>query len=564
MVLRVGILGLLAAAASFAQTPVTGVPDTVYYNGKIITVNSAFAIDEAFAVRGDRFLAVGKSASVRALAGPATRLVDLQGRTVIPGLIDNHLHQYRGASTILRGAEMAGARSLKELLERLGKAVTSAKPGQPVLAGGGWDPREFPEKRAPTRQELDQLAPHNPLLLVRTRSQLFLNTLAIKAAGITRQTEQIGGIPIPKDAAGEPTGEIDEPQAVTPVTNKLIPPPDDNEKKQLILRAQQVLNAAGLTSIRELSLAPEIMRLYSDLRRENKLTVRVSMGMEANASDADRLEEMLRPWGLGTGFGDDWLRLDSVAEFSVDSGVEAAWLRMAHLGERSDYRGDSRISADKLKTAVGVMQRYGWRPSIHLIGDQALDLALDAYEAANQRSPIGPRRWTVEHIPVSQPDQMDRLAKLGVIISAQIQPYLDAPAMLKDWGQERAERAVPVREWLDHKLMVGSGTDWPARTLSPFVTIYFYVTRKVVDGSALGLAQKISRQEALRLATINNAYITFEETSKGSIEPGKLADFLVLSDDFLTAPEDRIRSLHPVATYVGGRKVYSDRQGAAY
>jgi predicted amidohydrolase YtcJ len=557
------VFWFLVGGLAFAQTP-SLVPEAIFFNGKIVTVDSGFSIQQAIAIRGDRFWAVGSSAEVRALAGPATRLVDLQGRTVIPGLIDNHLHQYRAASTLLRGAEMAGAESLRELLDRLRKAVAAAKPGAPLLAGGGWDPREFPERRPPTRAELDQLAPNQPLLLIRSRSQIFLNTLALKAAGIDRNAEKITGIAVPKDARGEPTGEILEPSAVTEVTNKLLPPPNDEEKKELILRTQPMLNAAGLTSVRELSLTPDIMRVYGELRREKKLTVRVSMGIDTAATDADRLEEILQPWGVGPGFGDEWLRLDCVAEFAIDSGVETAYLRAPHLSERDNYLGEARLTPEKFREAVGVMHRYGWRPSIHLVGDRALDMALDAYEAADRVSSIRSRRWIVEHVPAIKPDQMERMARLGILVSAQIQPYLDGPAMIRDWGKERAERAVPVRAMLDHGLIVSSGTDWPGRSLSPFLSMYFYVTRKTADGTPLGVAERISRKEALKLATINNAYMTFEETTKGSIEPGKLADFLILSDDLLTVPEDQIRTVRTVATYVGGRKVFSTAEGNGY
>jgi predicted amidohydrolase YtcJ len=306
------------------------------------------------------------------------------------------------------------------------------------------------------------------------------------------------------------------------------------------------------------------MRVYGELRREKKLTVRVSMGIDTAATDADRLEEILQPWGVGPGFGDEWLRLDCVAEFAIDSGVETAYLRAPHLSERDNYLGEARLTPEKFREAVGVMHRYGWRPSIHLVGDRALDMALDAYEAADRVSSIRSRRWIVEHVPAIKPDQMERMARLGILVSAQIQPYLDGPAMIRDWGKERAERAVPVRAMLDHGLIVSSGTDWPGRSLSPFLSMYFYVTRKTADGTPLGVAERISRQEALKLATINNAYMTFEETTKGSIEPGKLADFLILSDDLLTVPEDQIRTVRTVATYVGGRKVFSTAEGNGY
>jgi predicted amidohydrolase YtcJ len=176
--------------------------------------------------------------------------------------------------------------------------------------------------------------------------------------------------------------------------------------------------------------------------------------------------------------------------------------------------------------------------------------------------PIGSERWVVEHIPMVRTDQLDRLAKLGIVVSAQFQPYRGSENIIKGYGPERAERAVPMREMLDHHLIVNAGSDWGGGPVTnPFIPIYFYVTRKTETGAVLGAAQKISREEALRVSTLNTAYLTFEEDVKGSIEPGKLADFLILSEDILTVPDEKIRSVHPLATYVGGRKVFSLKDG---
>jgi hypothetical protein len=223
-----------------------------------------------------------------------------------------------------------------------------------------------------------------------------------------------------------------------------------------------------------------------------------------------------------------------------------------------------------------LVNRYGWRPAPHLCDRgcgrpneyESLDLALEAYEAADRESSIRDKRWVLEHIPTVQPGQMDRMARLGVVVSAQFQPFKWGSAeyerMVEKMGKrELAERQVPMRELLDHHLIVGTGSDSHGRGQidNPFVPIYFYVTRKTEDGRVLDPRQKISRQEALRVSTINNAYLTFEETVKGSIEAGKLADFLILSQDILTVPEDKILSIHPLATYVGGRQVFSSKDG---
>jgi len=252
------------------------------------------------------------------------------------------------------------------------------------------------------------------------------------------------------------------------------------------------------------------------------------------------------------------LRLDSVGEFPVDGIPNNAYLREPHADLPGKNLGVIRLTPERLRQAMFTIDRYGWRPAIHITGDRALDNVLDAYEAVNAVSPIREKRWIVEHIPLVHPEQMERLAKMGVLVSAQFGPYNGAEGMISSWGKERADRAVPIRELLDHHLLVSAGSDLPGSgTSNPMVAFYFYVTRKTGKGTVSGESQKISREEALRLATVNNAYMTFEEDMKGSIEPGKLADFLILSADILTVPEDQILSLHPLATYVGGVKVYS-------
>jgi len=329
-----------------------------------------------------------------------------------------------------------------------------------------------------------------------------------------------------------------------------------------LLRAQAAQHALGLTSIREPELVPDVMRAYWSLWREGKLTMRVGMNLSVAAVEAGKLDEILKPWGVATGFGDHRLRLDSIGEFAVDGVPNNAYLRAPHLDLPGNSLGTLRLSQEELNRAVVTMDHYGWRPSIHISGDKALDAVLDAYEAANAVSPVREKRWIVEHIPLVHPDQMERLKKMGILVSAQFQPYNGSDGMIRSWGPERADSTLPIRALLDHHLMVSAGTDWPgAGTNNPFVPLYFYVTRKTTKGTLSGASQKISREEALRASTINNAYMTFEEDVKGSIEPGKLADFLILSQDILSVPEDEILSIRPLATFIGGRMVYSGQEG---
>ena len=534
--------GLLTAVSSLiARQQTATAPDEVFFNGKIITVDSAFSIQEAFAVRGDRFLAMGSNAAMRALAGPQTKLTDLRGHAVIPGLMDNHIHPWRAVFGNLKGIDLTGVHSLAEIGDRIRKGAATARPGRNIYATGLWSETDLSEKRELTRAELDQIMPDRPLMVLQARQKAYLNSAALKAAGIGRNTKAVYGEPLPKDASGEPTGVLTNAWAIMTVGANLIPIEDIRE---LILQTQQDLNAQGFTSIREPMVPNPIMRMYSNLRREGKLTLRMAMGLDVGAQQADELDDILSPLGVGPSFGDHWLRLDSVGEFAVDGNTS------------------TNPTPEMFRRGVMTMHRYGWRPAPHTTSDKALDLVLDTYEAADRVKSIGNERWVVEHIPMVRSDQLDRLAKLGVVVSAQFQPYRGFENMVKTYGLERAKRAVPMREMLDHHLIVNAGSDWGGGPVTnPFIPIYFYVTRKTEDGTVLDPTQKISREEALRVSTINTAYVTFEEQVKGSIESGKLADFLILSQDILTVPEEQIRSIQSLATYVGGRKVFSRKDG---
>ncbi len=549
---------VLSAAAVFSQQP-SAVPDEIFYNGKVVTVDSSFGTHEAFAVQGEKFLAVGSNADVQALAGPATRRTDLRGHTVIPGLMDNHNHQYHATIVFMRGADLRGVPSLAELLNRIRQEASGTPPGEVVYGSMGWNPNDFPERRQPTRQDLDEAAPNHPVVIYQARGLARLNSAALRRVGLTRDRNVIGRATALKDASGELTGALSgSPSAVMNPTAD-ISPPTLEETKEAILEIQRRQHAVGLTSIRDLQIRPAAMRAYFDLWREDRLTVRVSMGLELNPEEVDELESRLPQWGVGTGFGDHWLRLDGIAEFNPGNDN----FREPPLTPSDEDGRQYRVPAEKYRQAILLMNRLGWRPSPHINSDGGLDQVLDAYEAADRERSIRDRRWIVEHIPLVHPDQMERMQRLGVMVSAQIQPYRGAGNLVRRLGRERAERAVPMREMLDHGLIVSTGSDWPNTLHNPFINLYFYVTRDTLPLGPLGVEQKISRAEALRVATLNNAYLTFEEEIKGSIEAGKLADFLILSADILTVPEDQIPAIRPLATYVGGRKVFS-RQGGGF
>jgi len=538
-------LFVIAAAGALGQPGSLSTPDTIFYNGKIVTVDAGSNIQQAFAVKGEEFLAAGTTAKIRALAGKNTRLVDLRGLTVIPGLADDHHHVYASARVTWRGVDMVGVTTLAEMSKRLRQAVAKAKPGETVFTTAGW---RIPDGR-PNRQDLDQISMNSPIVAVRgRRGAATLNTAALKAAGITREHPSFEGAKIPTDSTGEPNGEApDYPQAML-LLDKLIPPPSPEEEMELIVRGQHEQSSLGLTSMRELTLWPPAMRAYSELRRQEKLTLRVSMQLDLPF--ADRTIEDLTKWGVGPGFGDHWLRLDSIGEepYAPKTPLKQ-FIDIAIAANRLGWRFSPHINAS---------------PGTNFSADEVLNATLLAYEAVDRDRSIRDKRWVVEHIPFATPDQLDRLAKLGVVVSLQAAGYNGGyEAAVRAVGKERAERQTPIRDMLDRHMIVCAGSDFggpnPDEALpnNPFKYFYYYVTRKTVDGRLLGPEEKISRAEALRLFTVNSAYTTFEEKVKGSIEAGKLADFVILSQDVMTVPDDKILRTRVLATYVGGRKVFS-------
>lgn len=521
----------LLAQAAPALTMPEGTPDTIFYNGKIVTVDSRFSTQEAFAVKGDQFLAVGTNDQVRKLASPKTRQIDLKGHTVIPGLIDSHDHVFESAMAS-RGVDVAGVTSLDDLLNRIRAAVAKAKPGDVVFTSEG-----YRLNKLPTRQDLDQISTEIPIVV----SPAAMNSAAMKA---------------PEAPVLIPSGAIPGPGSDATRPSKIVPPPTTDEEEELILKWQRMKNAEGITSVRDLSLNPDAMRAYYRLWRQGKLLLRTSVALWIYYSGD--VGPVLSRWGMGVGFGDRWLQIDSVSEQPRPN----AGNRLAG----TDYNGGEQEAYVK---AMIDIDRYGWRPALAQGGScvpsckGVVELTLRAFEEANRVIPIKDKRWVFEQGPQVTPDQIDRMAALGVVLSA--------PARPADFDQSRnrnvpdAESAAPVKDYLDHRVVVANGTDDHGydRDDNPFLAFHWYVTRATPDGKVYGADQKISREDALKTMTINCAYLTFEENDKGSIEPGKVADFVILNQDLMTVPDDQILATHPFATYLGGKEVFS-REGGGF
>src|SRR3989441_3394134 len=300
------VLLTVASQTGLLGQGIREVPDAVFYNGKVITVDSSNSIKEAFAVKGDKFLAVGTTREMRALAGPQTQLVDLKAKAVMPGLMDNHNHAYHAAMAN-RGIDLKEVESLAALLEGVRKAAAAAGPGKAIYVASGWQLNKFPEKHPPMRQDIDKVAPNNPVVIYLNRGQIYLNSAALKIAGVTRDTDRIGRVTIRKDNQGEPDGSITGESGTVARTADTISPATQAEKEKLILETQKQQLAVGLTSIRDLQLAPDFMRAYYEMWRGGEVVGGVSAGPPGKPRGIGKLRGMFKPLRGGPGLWGKWL-----------------------------------------------------------------------------------------------------------------------------------------------------------------------------------------------------------------------------------------------------------------
>jgi predicted amidohydrolase YtcJ len=537
---------VLAALRPFAQT---SPPDTILVNGHVVTVDARFSIAQAVAIANGRFTAVGTNADIRRLAGPQTTVIDVKGQTVTPGLADGHLHDAGGGP----GVDLSRARSLADVLAAVAARVKSSQPGDIVVSNSDWHEAQLKEHRLPYRKDLDAVSPNNPVVLVRGGHEYILNSAALAKWNITKATPAIAGGRISRDADGELNGElIDRAKSLVRL------PPSPRLTIEALQEQHRKLNAAGLTSIRYPGASVEQYRLLQEMERRGILTMRVSQLLRFPADNAAAMRGAIAASGVKPDEGDEWVRIGGM-KLAVDGGFEGGWMREPYAepwGEGGTFRGVNTMPQEKYTDVVKELNRLGWRVATHAVGDAAIDEVIAAYEAANAEKSIVGRRWSLEHGFIPHADQFPRMKALELVISAQDHLYLAGPSLVSYWGAARAARTTPVRDYLDHGFVVAGGTDSAVVPYPPLWVVYHFVTRDTISGGVLGADQKIARPDALRIETINNAYLTFEEKLKGSIEPGKLADLIVLPEDILTCPEKHIEQMAVSMTMVGGKIVY--------
>jgi predicted amidohydrolase YtcJ len=544
--------------------------DTIYFNGNVITVWDRHPNVQAVAIRGDRFIAVGTDADVLKTAGPSTQKIDLQGRCVIPGLIEGHVHPIEAALSEIDG-RIPVFHSIPEIQTYIREQVKKLPPGQIILVPKVYSTR-LVEHRYPTRLEIDAVAGGREAVVDNGYASV-LDSVLLKHLSITRDTPQPSNGRIVKDRNGEPTGLVlGAPQLLGQVRqSRPVTPKDQLWALKSML---QHYNTVGITGIDDRLEGPDGFRAYQTLHDAGELTVRsyVTYIVKAQGTPADVRRE-IEQIPFVTGWGDKWLRVGSLKAI-VDGGIliGTAYLRQPY-GPHTQiygfvepgYRGVLYVPRENVFAMAQAADELGWQMTAHVTGGGSLDILLDAYEAANRIKPIVDRRFVATHANFPDERAIERAKKLGVAFD--VQPawlYFDGPALKDVFGPERMKDFLPLRSLIDAGLVVGGGSDHMIRfdprlstnPYDPFFEMWMAITRKMTDGNVLNPEQRISRSEALKMWTWNNAYLEFSEKQTGSIEPGKLADMVMISKNFAACPEDEIKDIEALQTIVGGKVIY--------
>ncbi len=546
--MKTPILILAAAAMLPAQQPP---PDAMLSNGKIITVDERFTIAQAVAIRADHIIAVGSNADIARLGGPNTRRIDLKGKTVIPGLIDNHMHLLRAAATWLRELRFEGIESRKQAIDMLRARVKSAGPDQWIYNIGGWTHHQFADDPRPfTREELDQIAPDNPVALQESYYQFLLNSRALHTFGIEPNQPDppdfIKGT-ILRDAAGKPTGVIQgDIPATRPVQARLpkVAPDQLEASTQALVKD---MNRAGLTSVGVPGCITDVLEIFQKWKAQDQLNARIFCIDGTAAGSPEQVDQTLR-------------QISGMKMFQGDSRIDTIFFGESVYQPLHDpmFALKSAPTSEELalwrRIAVEIA-KAGMPLHVHAELHNTIDAFLDQVESINKEHPIKNLRWTFAHLNQVNESQLERMKKLGMYAAVHPWAVINGGIMHEGFG-DAAYDMPPLRTIQNSGIQWGLGSDGTAANqTAPFTALYFAVTGKMVGGATVN-HQTISREDALIAYTRKNAYLVFQENNLGSIQPGKLADLVVLDRDYLTVPAGQIKNIKPVMTMVGGRIVY--------
>lgn len=535
--------------------------DLVLTGATVITLDARDATAQAVAVQRGTIAGVGSTADVEGLIGAGTRVLDLRGRTVVPGFVDSHTHntlvgEFRYSLTQLNTAAELNP-TLRDLLAKVGARAAATPPGE-WIGGRNYDPNGMREQRWPTRWELDRVAPGHPVLItIRGGHACVVNSQALQLAGITRNTPDPEGGVIDRDERGEPTGVLRDVHDI-----RAVPPPATlADLKDGLATLNRLYLKLGITSAHDCGAAPRVepYRAYQEAIAEGRWQVRTSLFPYVDYVLAN-------DWGPRTGFGDDRLRMGGVKLF-MDGSIQCFTCAFRDRYVDRDTRGweGLRYSQDKANEVVAEAHRRGYQVAIHAQGDWGITVAVNAIEQAMERFPRPDPRHRIEHTLCPTLDDLQRMRRLGIIPNMFLfHPWFWGDQHIDNFiGPERAARMVPARTALDLGLRPCAHSDCPVCTpddpvwpSNPLWAMACAVTRKTRSGRDIGPAERITPLEALRIYTLHGAHASFEEQRKGSIEVGKLADLAVLAENPLTADGWHIKDIMVEKTILDGQVVY--------
>jgi len=529
---------------------------TALINGNVLTIDDDNPRTEAVLAVGDRIAWVGSNKEIEGLIDEETEVIDLGGMTLVPGFIDCHAHPIMyGLALMSVNCSSPPMRSIRDIVDAF-KEEAHEKGPESWLIGLGYDDFKLEEGRHPTRWDLDPVTLENPVIMTRLCGHIIVaNSLALEKAGITKDTKDPEGGRIDRDPeTGEPNGVI-RGGAMALVWKAMPPAPPEASRKAVNLMAEQFL-ARGVTSVSDAGVNdPQNIRAYQEAIREDGMPLRVNLMMST------RVQSQLDKLGLRTGFGDEKLRIGAIKiVFDGSSSGRTAALTEPYE-DVPESTGILYMSHEELHERVQAAHRAGFQVGVHAIGDRAITGVLNAYEKVLAESPKEDHRFRIEHCGLNDPSIVARIKEMGIIpVPQPIFLYGEGESYRVGWGEERVKWAYPMRSWLDAEIAPAMSSDCPATSgeelISPLLGIYVAVTRKTDEGKELGPKQRIAAKEALRAYTLSGAYATFEDGIKGSILPGKLADFAVLSEDLTSLPPEKIKDISVEMTIIGGKIVY--------
>ncbi|PYJ47458.1 MAG: amidohydrolase [Verrucomicrobia bacterium] len=544
-------------SGAYANAQLKPTATLIITNAAIYTVDKQHPKAEAVAVIRERIVALGSSAEIDLWRGPQTKVIDADGKLVLPGFNDSHVHFIQGGAQ-LDQVNLTDVATPEEFTRRIAAQATKTPKGEWIL-GGRWDETKWPTAQLPTKELVDPVTGDTPIFVERYDGhEALANSAAMKLGGVNAKTPDVPGGVIVRDASGNPTGIFKD--AAQELINKAIPAMSHERRMRAARRALEHAASLGVTSVQHMNPEFADVAVYSELEEKSELTTRIyAVPMETNWQDQAKV-------GIRRAWGSSYLRLGAVKGYADGS----LGSRTAYMFEPfADDSGNRGLLSDEMHPPSAMRDRLmqadaaGLQLRIHAIGDRAISMILDIFSDIEREHGYHDQRFTIEHAQHMAPKDFERFAKLHVIAS--MQPYHaidDGRWAEKRLGRERARYSYAWRSFLDHSVTLAFGTDWPVAPLNPMLGLYAAVTRATLDSKNPGgwiPEEKITLPEAVEAYTIGSAFAEFQEHEKGSITPGELADMVILNDNIFDLKPEAIQNTKVETTIVGGKVVYGGR-----